>query len=246
VSKRSAETNFMPEDGWHDDDHEDWIEEIRFEVALRPMTLYRDLQLPRSSPYFISFDTADGQDASVALHQDLSAAGISGFISARLETGQWREDIVGALRRARTVFLVETVGFHARPRCRVERDFAIANGARIVRLGLCSRGELHGAPSWISDFSHVPVLSNGAFDLSRAATLSLPDSPSVELRKRAGIELLDRCSQDMVTKLASKLQLADHLAGSLTQQRSALVEASFGAETRAERFCTELDLMAMF
>src|SRR5207244_1673557 len=76
------------------------------------LTHLRDAR-PSALPYFVSFCSGDTFDLVSALH---GALGEQGFLSSdNIETGsEWRRSIETALRKAKTLFMIESRNFHTR------------------------------------------------------------------------------------------------------------------------------------
>jgi hypothetical protein len=249
VTLVSSESGFREGDGWVDSTAE-YSEDIRFEVIGRPVMLIRDLkEIGGAVPYFISFYSAEGRTIAQQIHGTLSKHQIEGFFSADLQSGApFKTAILDALRKVGTALLIETPGYHTRGRCRTERDFALARGIRVLRVGLCDRALLAECPNWLNDniqHTNYNATSQLAFEQAFLGT-PLPTRPALELRRRAALSLVEGVSAAEITTLAAKLNLEDELSGAAKERRVQICNAGFRTETQADRFCAELDLLPLF
>lgn len=247
---RHIDHNFLYEEGW-DEDEANYERHTQYVLTGSLVRLIEDLKSANDAqPYFISFYSAEGRSAAESLHQALQSAGVTGFLSDDLQSGdQYRDDIVRALKSCKTVFLIESADYHTRSRCKVERDFAVAKGARILRLLICDPSRLNQVPVWLNeDFNYEVVQDDSGFRLNdRVLGLSLTSKVSdLQRRRRAGLDLIARLTAPQVRSEAMKLGVEEELAGAASDQKGQLAAAAFASDTQADRFCRELDLISQF
>lgn len=250
VHKQHKEEGFLHSDGWHDDEDQ-YKEFITYVVTGSLMKLVEDLKNANDAqPYFISFYSSEGRDAAQALHDALSSASVSGFLSDELQSGdQGRDEMIHALKASRTVFLIESPDYHTRSRCKVERDFAVAKGARILRLLLCSADELKEVPAWLNEeYQYETVKTAAGFQLgSKILGMSLTaKTTDLRRRRRGGMDIIARMTPTQVKTEATKLGLEDELFGNPSDLKNQFSAAAFAADTQADRFCREVDLKPQF
>lgn len=245
---RSQGSGFLDGDDW-DDEEDPPVEEVVYVVVGTLVKLIDDLKTtPGTAPYFISFHSGGGRVQATQLHSALQAAGITGFLSDELQTGAaWRDQTIGALSVAGTVFLFESEQYHGRPRCQVERDFATAAGKRVLRIGLCQRANLTGCPAWLdNDLQHVVYQPGGNFDLNGVLGQTLPNPVPLHVRRRAAHELASMLTPVAVGHLAGRLDCLGQLYGPDDGKKTQLVDISFNSIPSADRFCQEIDLLPFF
>jgi len=213
------------------------------------MTLINHLKTAGdATPYFVSYYSGEGSDQAQNVHHALQTAGTPGFLSMTMTAGTTsRATMISALRNARTVLLIESPHYHSRPVCQVERDYSVARGARIIRVGTCPHSALVDCPPWIDDnLQYVNMQSARGFELQQLLSTPLPSPVELETRRRAAISLIEKTSAGDATLLATKLGIIDQLSGSGRVQKAELCQAMFLNPTQANRFCAEFDLDPLF
>lgn len=206
-----------------------------------------------AQPYFISFYTAEAVDEATALHNTLRNAGINGFLSAEdLGSGdQWRTEIISNLRRSQVFFCLETPAYHTRSRCRIERDFAVASGMRVVRIVLCDPQQLRDPPPfWNGDIEHDRFTdSAGRFMLGdKLLGIALPARLGLAVRKQGARMLLNGAPADIIRDMASQLDILAYItdSGTPAHKKTEFLETVYGAESLADRFCEIVELALVF
>ncbi len=245
--RRNPDTGFHLDDGF-DFDEDTYLLEVKYKVTGIPMSLINDFRTLKAEPYFISFHSGGALAEAQSLHTALQSAGIKGFLSDDLPNGApWKQDAAYALRAAKTVILIESEIYHQRPRCIVERNFGVANGARVLRIGLTPRGDLKDCPAWLEGgIQHQIFWNGGVFDLGSVLALKLPNIANLALRKRAGLELIRGLSESEVRSLATTLGVRGQITGEPDDWQNRLAEIMFGNNVKADQFGQEFDLLAIF
>lgn len=241
------ETGFSDDIEW-DDDQAKYTNDRRWIVIGKLVKLIQDIK-DQSNPFcFISFYADEGSDYANKLKKCLETAGINCFISSELSSGvSWGNAILDALHRSSIIFLIETENYHTRPRCQIERDFAIAKGMHLLRVVLCDLNRLNGIPPWLNDIQYEKLNINGHFNPEKSLFgISLPDNVIHPIRQRAAFSLIEKVTPDNVNRLASVLSLSDQLTGSDHNRKTQLVNLAFTNIITADRFCNEIKLDGLF
>lgn len=228
--------------------------DIRYVVVGELMRLIDDIkkQLPNET-YFISFYTGEGKSQASQLHAELTKNGLKGFLSDEsLQSGsQWRTDIINNLRKSKIFFCIETPCYHNRPRCQVERDFAVVNRSRFVRVGLCDRNDLINTPAYINNEIQFERFTDtyGQFQIAQKLFgISLPGELGLNVRKDAGRRLLEGYQSDVLSDMASQLNISDRIPSnvSLVDKRTVFLDNAFSSHTMADKFSQIIDLSFKF
>jgi len=242
------DTGFRDADSW-DDGTENYVIDIRYVVKGSLMNLINSFKTEKdASPYFISFYWDEGLEHARALHTVLSEAGIPGYMCVDMTTGTpFKRAITRTLQSANTVIFIETPNYHLRPACRLERDFAIAKGTRIMRIGTCSHSELNDVPTWLNgNIQHEDFMVNGNLDITqRILGVDLPPHLDLTIRRDGIRELIQRLTPDKLMLLATAMGLQDQLDGSPLARQSSFCSLVCMVDTSANDFCSRYDIASM-
>ncbi|MBS1704220.1 MAG: toll/interleukin-1 receptor domain-containing protein [Armatimonadetes bacterium] len=222
--------------------------DVRYEVSGDLENMVQQLS---GKNYFISFASADGRPAATQIHSALQAAGIQGFFSDEsVQNGSsWKKDILVNLRASSLVLLIESPIYHTRPRCQVERDYAISLGKPTLRIGICDRTKLQDCAEYLNDhLNHANYMTGSSLDLATVLGLDVPAPPVMAARKEACMNLMDSMPPLAGDKIASKLDLTKMLSQGVPaeQRRIELMDLVFGSVNLADAFTLRLDPTIIF
>ncbi len=222
--------------------------DIRFEIS---GTLDNMIQQLKGKKYFISFASADGRTQATLLHGTLQAVGLNGFFSDEsIQNGNsWKDEIIANLKASSLVFLVESPLYHTRPRCQVERDYALSLGKPVLRIGVCDRSLLTNCPIYLDDYiNHSNFENTSGFDLNSVLGLNIPANPVMAARKEASMNLTASIPPTMVDKVASTMNLSQAISKGVSsdQRLIELLDIVFASSNLADGFTARLDVTTIF
>ncbi len=239
------ETRFQHTDGFFQGDDIEYEYLVKYEVLGKLMTMIAALKEKDKSPYFISFHQDGTGDIAEFLHAELKAAGCEGFCSKDGMAGNWQVEIIEHLKRSKTLIMLESTSYHDRPRCKVERDYAVAAGIPIVRLKVDD--QLSGKPPWFDEkYSYLTSKKTKNACLSALLAATCPGTQILSVRKLGIAALCQSLTEARLTSLAIHLNKESELSGSHAEKRNTLASIASSTDNVANSFCMNVDLVEIF